>query len=103
MKDRLLVEALRSGDPAAIGAVYDDRAARLYRYCWFQLHTAGAAAEALRDTLICAEAHIAELRDPDRFTPWLLALARIECRRRRPAEPTHPDLPVARHDQDDAD
>ncbi len=103
MRDRLLVEALRSGDPAAIGAVYDEYADRLYGYCWFQLRTADAASAALRDALICAQAHIAELRDPERFAPWLYTLARIECRRRRPVEAAQPDLPIARHDQDDVD
>jgi DNA-directed RNA polymerase specialized sigma24 family protein len=103
MEDRLLVEALRSQDPAAIGAVYDDYAGHLYGYCWFQLRNRDAAQVALRDTLMCAEAHIGKLRAPARFGPWLYALARIECRRRRPAGPVQPDIPVARYDQDDVD
>jgi DNA-directed RNA polymerase specialized sigma24 family protein len=103
MEDRLLVEALRSRDPIAMGAVYDDYAERLYGYCWFQLRNRDAAQVAFRDTLMCAEAHVGRLRAPSRFGPWLYALARLECRRRRPAEPVQPDLPVARHDQDDVD
>jgi DNA-directed RNA polymerase specialized sigma24 family protein len=103
MEDRLLVEALRSRDPIAMGAVYDDYAERLYGYCWFQLRNGDAAQVAFRDTLMCAEAHIAKLRSPARFGAWLYALARIECRRRRPAGPVQPDLPIARHDQDDVD
>jgi DNA-directed RNA polymerase specialized sigma24 family protein len=103
MEDRLLVEALRSRDPIAMGAVYDDYAERLYRYCWFQLRNGDAAQVALRDTLMCAEAHAGRLRAPARFGAWLYAFARIECRRRRPAGPVQPDLPVARHDQDDVD
>ena len=103
MEDRLLVEALRSRDPIAMGALYDAYAERLYRYCWFQLRNGDAAQVAFRDTLMCAEAHAGRLRAPARFGPWLYAFARIECRRRRPAEPVQPDLPVARHDQDDVD
>jgi DNA-directed RNA polymerase specialized sigma24 family protein len=103
MEDRLLVEALRSRDPIAMGAVYDDYAERLYDYCWFQLRNGDAAQVAFRDTLMCAEAHVGRLRSPSRFGAWLYALARIECRRRRPAGPVHPDLPVARHDQADVD
>jgi DNA-directed RNA polymerase specialized sigma24 family protein len=103
MEDRLLVEALRSRDPIAMGSVYDDYAERLYDYCWFQLRNGDAAQVAFRDTLMCAEAHVGRLRTPARFGAWLYALARIECRRRRPAGPVHPDLPVARHDQDDVD
>src|SRR3569833_3179601 len=103
MEDRLLVDALRSRDPIAMGAVYDDYAESLYDYCGLQLRIGVAALVAFRDTLMCAEAHVGRLRAPDRFGPWLYALARIECRRRRPAGVVQPDLPVARHDQDDVD
>ncbi len=103
MEDRLLVEALRSRDPAAVGAVYDDYADRLYGYCWFQLRNGDAAQLAFRDTMMSAESHIRELRAPAKLGPWLYALARLECRRRSPAGPVAPDIPVAHHDQDDAD
>jgi DNA-directed RNA polymerase specialized sigma24 family protein len=103
MNDRLLVDALRSRDPGALAAVYDAHAASLYAYCWSQLLGRDAAQVALRDTLIVAEAHIDRLRDPDRFKPWLYAIARLECDRRRPMPGTQPDLPVAIHDQDDVD
>lgn len=103
MEDRLLVGGLRSGDPGAVGAVYDAYADRLYDYCWFALRNREAAQLALRDALLAAEAHVGELRTPERFGPWLYALARIECRRRRPPGPLLPDLPIARHDQDDVD
>jgi DNA-directed RNA polymerase specialized sigma24 family protein len=103
MNDRLLVEALRSRDPGALPAVYAAYAAPLYAYCWSQLLVREAAQIALRDTFIVAEAHIDRLRDQDRFKPWLFAIARLECDRRRPMPGTQPDLPVASHDQDDVD
>ncbi|MFL6056755.1 MAG: hypothetical protein ACJ72W_28240 [Actinoallomurus sp.] len=103
MEDRLLVGGLRSGDPGAIGAVYDAYADRLFDYCWFQLRNREAAQLALRDALLAAEAHVGELRNPERFGLWLYALGRIECRRRRSPGPLLPDLPIARHDQDDVD
>lgn len=103
MEDRLLVGALRSRDPDAIGAVYDAYADRLYDYCWFRLRNRDAAQVTLRDTLMCADAHIGELRDPARFGPWLYAIARVECRRRQVPGPVQPDIPIARHDQDDVD
>ena len=103
MEDRLLAASLRSRDPAAVGAVYDEYASRLYAYCWLRLRNGDAAQLAFRDTMMCAEAHIRELRAPAKFGPWLYAFARIECRRRSPAGPVMPDLPIAHHGQDDAD
>ncbi|WP_433329815.1 hypothetical protein [Spirillospora sp. CA-294931] len=103
MNDHLLVEALRTRDPGAPAAVYDAYADRLYAYCWFQLRGRDAAQVALRDTFIVAEAHIECLRDPDRFGPWLYAIARLECGRRLPAHGQPPDVQVASHDQDDVD
>ncbi|HEX6472747.1 MAG TPA: sigma-70 family RNA polymerase sigma factor [Streptosporangiaceae bacterium] len=103
MNDRLLVEALRSGDPAAMDAVYDAYAERVFAFCWFLLRSREAAEVALRDTLIVAYAHVGRLRDHDRFAAWLYAIARVECAR-RPAPPgRRPDIPIARHDQDDVD
>ncbi|WP_460363855.1 RNA polymerase sigma factor, partial [Actinocorallia lasiicapitis] len=103
MEDRLLVEALRSRDPGALAAVYDEYADRLYAYCWSHLLHRDAAQVALRDTFIVAEAHIEKLREIDRFAPWIYAIARIECARRMPLPGQQPDLPIASHDQDDVD
>ncbi|MEO5875420.1 MAG: sigma-70 family RNA polymerase sigma factor, partial [Streptosporangiaceae bacterium] len=103
MNDRLLVESLRSRDPGTLAAVYAAHAVPLYAYCWSQLLGRDAAQVALRDTFIVAEAHIDRLRDPDRFRPWLYAIARLECDRRRPMPGIQPDLPIATHDQDDVD
>ncbi|MGH8968303.1 MAG: RNA polymerase sigma factor, partial [Actinomycetes bacterium] len=76
---------------------------RLYTYCWFQLRCRDAAQVALRDTFVVAEAHIGKLRDPDRFGPWLYAIARLECARRLPPRDQPPDVLVASHDQEDVD
>ncbi|MFG2087957.1 MULTISPECIES: RNA polymerase sigma factor [unclassified Spirillospora] len=103
MNDHLLVAALCERDPGAPAALYDAHADRLYAYCWFQLRSRDAAQVALRDTLIVAEAHIGKLRDPDRFAPWLYAIARLECARRLPPTDHPPDVPIASHDQEDVD
>jgi DNA-directed RNA polymerase specialized sigma24 family protein len=103
MDDRLLVEALQSRDPGALGEVYESYAEQIYGYCWFQLRSRDGAQVALRDTFIVAEAHIDKLHDPDRFGPWLYAIARIECGRRLPIHGQKPDIPIANHDQVDVD
>ncbi|MGI5153819.1 hypothetical protein [Microbispora sp. CA-102843] len=99
MNDGVLVEALRARDPGALAALYDMYAGNLYRYCRTLLAGPDAAQVALRDTLIAAEALVGSLADPDRFRPWLYALARGECMRRRtPGEEDGPEtgpVPVA--------
>ncbi|MEV0999750.1 sigma-70 family RNA polymerase sigma factor [Nonomuraea sp. NPDC050202] len=87
MNDRVLVEALRARDPGALSALYDAHAESVYRYCWSLLLSAESAQVALRDTLIAAEAHAGALADPERLRPWLYALARVECLRRRATAP----------------
>jgi DNA-directed RNA polymerase specialized sigma24 family protein len=103
MKDPLLVEALRARDPGAPAALYDTHAEGLFRFCWFLLRSRDAAQVALRDTLVLAEAHIGQLRDPSLLRPWLYALARAECRRRQESPGASHDTVIARPDQPDAD
>src|ERR1700728_3971990 len=103
MKDPLLVEALRARDPGAPAALYDTHGESLFRYCWFILRNRDAAQVALRDTLVLAEAHIRQLRDPDLLRPWLYALARAECLRRQESPGAAHDAVIARPDQPDAD
>ncbi|REE97927.1 RNA polymerase sigma factor [Thermomonospora umbrina] len=94
MDDHALVEALRSGDPGASAALHDAHAERLYRYCWFLLRDDGPAVGALRQTLVTAVTDVNALRDGEGLTPWLYALARRECVRHRPAEPSPPSRPA---------
>ncbi|GAA2301542.1 hypothetical protein GCM10010149_58460 [Nonomuraea roseoviolacea subsp. roseoviolacea] len=83
MNDRVLVEALRAGDPDALAALYDAYAEGIYRYCWSLLPHSDSAQVALRDTLIAAAEHAGSLSDPGRLRTWLYALAHAECLRRR--------------------
>jgi DNA-directed RNA polymerase specialized sigma24 family protein len=103
MNDRVLAEALRAGDPGAMATMYDHWSDDLFQYCWFLLRDRDAARVALRDALVVAQAHIGRLKEPELLRPWLYALARVECRRHRPAPPDDPDVTVARPDQGDAD
>lgn len=95
MNDRALVESLRARAPGALAALYDAYAEGIHRYCWSLLLSSDGAQVALRDTMIAAEAHAGSLVDPGRLRPWLYALARAECLRRRMAEPPGADQALA--------
>ena len=81
MQDRAVVEAVISGDADGFAAAYDQYAASLYARCHAVLPEPEAA-EAVLDTFLVAGAKLDGLRDPDRFGPWLQAVARNECLRR---------------------
>jgi DNA-directed RNA polymerase specialized sigma24 family protein len=84
-------------------SLFDAHGEALFRYCWFLLRGRDASEAAVRDTLVVAAAHYGRLPDPTRLRPWLYALARTECGRRRPAPPGAADEPPARPSQPDAD
>lgn len=96
MNSHLLAEAPRTGDPGAVAAIHDAHADGLFQHCWFMLGNQDVAQVALRDSLIVADAHRVRLAEPGLLRPWLYALARAECLRRRPspAVQPYPDLPA---------
>jgi DNA-directed RNA polymerase specialized sigma24 family protein len=84
-------------------ALVDAHGDELFRYCWFLLRSRDAAEVAVRDALVVAAAHVDRLPGRGRPRVWLYALARVECRRRRPVPPGAADEPPARPSQPDAD
>jgi DNA-directed RNA polymerase specialized sigma24 family protein len=103
MNDPEIAAALRASEPNALAGLFDTYADRLFRFCWFLLRNRDIAHIALRDTLVVAAAHIDLLPDPESLSSWLYALARAECRRRRPVPAAEADEPPARPSQPDAD
>ena len=86
--DREVVAAITAGNPAGIVMAYDRHAAALYGYCHWMLHDSADAAASLQDTFVIA-ATLSDLSEPSKLRPWLLALARNQCRRRiRPTSAT---------------
>jgi tetratricopeptide (TPR) repeat protein len=84
--DREIAVAMATGDPAGLAAVYDGYAAALYAYSHWILHDSAAAAKAVKDTFVVA-AETVTASDPSEavsLRPRLFALARNECRLRRP-------------------
>ncbi len=83
MQDAQLVGAIVEGDRQGWAELYQRYADPLYTYCVAQLQDRDAAADVLHDTLIVAAERVSQLRDPERLRPWLYAIARNECHRRR--------------------
>jgi RNA polymerase sigma factor (sigma-70 family) len=78
-----MVAGIVAGDPAALAAAYDHYAPALYVYSRSLLSEPADAAEAVLDTFVVAALRLPGLRDASRFRPWLYAVARNECHRRR--------------------
>ncbi len=83
MNNPRIAAALRASSPDALAGLFDAYGDNLFRYCWSMLRNREIAQIALRDTLVAAQAHIANLGDPESPGPWLYSLARAECRRHR--------------------
>ena len=83
-----LAAALGRGDEAGLLAAHDAYGPDLFRYADFLLaghpdaERADEAAGAVLDALLAATGAVADLVDPERMLPWLLALTRNECLRR---------------------
>ncbi|HZC40308.1 MAG TPA: sigma-70 family RNA polymerase sigma factor, partial [Streptosporangiaceae bacterium] len=81
--DGEILDAIAAGDPAGLTIAYDHHAAEIYGFCRVMLGDPGDAAEALQDTFAAAGSGLRALRDAAHLRPWLFAMARAECHRRR--------------------
>src|SRR6201999_2974389 len=54
-----------------------------FGFCRSLLGEPADAADAVQDTFLIAGSKVGDLRDPGRLRPWLYAVARNECHRRR--------------------
>jgi len=104
--DAELVARTLAGDREAFGRLYD-RYARLVRAVASDAGT-DAVPDLTQETFLRAFRRLATLRDPDRFGPWLVGVARQvvrEHRRRRRPDPLGDRDPPGRADDsaDDAD
>ena len=72
-------DAITGTGRSTVTQLYDRYAAHLFDYCEGILRDPVAAADALQDTLVAADAQMGKLRDPDRLRVWLYSIARRQC------------------------
>lgn len=74
--DAVLVERHLSGDTTAFGELYARHYPRLLRYVRRRVHEQYVAEDIAQDSFIRALSSVADLRNRQRFYPWLTAIAR---------------------------
>src|SRR3954465_8549599 len=98
-RDAELVARVRAGDRSAFSDLYRDHAKAVHTAVRDNVHDADSAADVVQETFTRALTRLDSLRQPDRFRPWLLSIARhaaVDYRR-------HPTRGRARSDdQSDA-
>jgi RNA polymerase sigma-70 factor (ECF subfamily) len=74
--DGELVERVRGGDASAFAVLYRAHAGAVRRAVSDKLRSRDTIDDAVQDTFARALQNLARLRSPERFRPWLLAIAR---------------------------
>jgi RNA polymerase sigma factor (sigma-70 family) len=74
--DAELIAAVRSGDSRAFADLYREHVESVRRVAYHLVGDSDATADAVQDTFTRALQHLGDLREPDRFRPWLLSIAR---------------------------
>ena len=78
--DGTLVWGVLNGDRAAFAELYDRRARLIRAICFDTTHDLDAAADLAQEVFLRAFEKLGGLRDPQRFAPWLVGIARQVCR-----------------------
>ena len=89
--DAKLVEQARNGHTEAFGQLYDRYAGLIRAICYDATGRLADAQDLAQEAFLRAHAKLDELRDPDRFAPWLIGVAKNICRefRRSKARDRH--------------
>ena len=81
-EDSELAVRVAAGDRAALAAVYDRYADRLFDFCNSMLRDREEAADAVQQCFLIAAQKMGSLREPSKMRAWLYAVARHDCLRR---------------------
>jgi RNA polymerase sigma-70 factor (ECF subfamily) len=85
-----LVEQATQGDAAALGHLVTEHWRLVYTICLSQVGQAADAEDLTQEVFVQVPHDLADLREPDKFLPWLRQVARNVCRmwrRRQRATP----------------
>jgi RNA polymerase sigma-70 factor (ECF subfamily) len=95
------IDALRAGDPAAVGALFDAYADRVYRLALSLLRDPAAAEDIVQETFLSAVMHLDRFEGRSSLGTWLYRVAynaSIDRLRRHQEEPLPPDEPEVNPD-----
>ena len=106
--DQALLDRAKAKDREALGLLYEASSLEIYRSIHALVRDEDLTLDIQQDTYLQAFSHLDQLRDPERFLPWLRQIAvnqaRAQLRRKRPTlftellpieegeEPEFPDL-----------
>jgi len=76
----MLVRAVLAGQRAAYEKLYDRYASLVRAVCYDTTRNLADAQDLAQDVFLRAYEKLAQLRDPDRFGNWLVAIARLRSR-----------------------
>ena len=80
VSDQTLVNGVRSGDREAFADLYHRHARFIRAVCYDVTRDLSCAADLTQEAFLRAYRCLGDLRDPERFAPWLLGIARHVCR-----------------------
>src|SRR5215813_1095053 len=96
--DASTIRAAQAGDRDAQGAIVDDFTDTVLRSAYGLCGDWDRAADVAQDTFATMLAHLPELREPEAFAGWLMAIVRTSARRHRrlqsPAAPADATAPI---------
>lgn len=104
--DRDIIKGLKQGTAEGFVAFYEAYAEKLEGFVGRCLHDSAAASDITHDAMIIVRAHIADLRDDDRFAAWVYAIVRNQIRahvRKRARTVLTSDVPEDSDEPDFAD
>jgi len=78
-----LVRAVLDGDTSAYAVLYDRYAQLIRAICYDTTRNVADAQDLAQDVFLRAFRKLADLRHPERFAAWLVAIARMTCRQWR--------------------